>query len=248
MFPFKLNRKLDYQALVLYRYDIQKNVAETEFNQFFFYFRDLYKLEFNCMSFDTISFNKDYIFKTETGFAKIKEIGWDKIVSITLYETDFRKINQNYSLKFSITNNPSIVTIFLARSINFNIKSFLIAFQGSFKPDYGFYYFTDNSEWATAYAYPKYFKIANVDGISKLSKKDNEIFGKRHREVIGGLFRDIYYANVLNEQHVNKQVGSITLDEWSRINEIGKLELIYKNVYLWTLDKKEIEIARKLLL
>lgn len=95
-------RKLNYQVIVLYRYDNFQNVVNEQLKKFLSYLITLYRLDFKYISFDTIAFQEDHVYHTVIGFKKIEEIGWDNIVSVTLYESDFRKNKVNYSFTFSI--------------------------------------------------------------------------------------------------------------------------------------------------
>ena len=238
----------DYEVVVLYRYDDFKHVDKNQFENICSYLTDLYQLNFTFMSFFTADFVKDYVYRIDDGLKKIEKIGWRNVITAAVYNSDFRKSSAEFSFTLSITNNPSRITLLIPRNKKFDIKAFLLTLQKAFKPDYGFNYFTAKGEWATAYGHTKYWKLSSMDGVSKLSKKDNERFGASHQQVRRGLFRDIFYVNILNFQHVCRKIEGTLMPDYIKEHNLGVIQLVYEDVYLWTLDKDQLEIARKLLI
>lgn len=244
MFDKIFRRKPNYTIYGFYKWDKQF-VDEQSVLFVIDYFKKNFNLEFKFILFDDIKFNKDYKFEIKSGLNKLNNLKWKDIVTVDLYERNILQSLSDFSFTMARVNNPSIFIIKIPNSITFNIDSFLVDYNQYFVPDYGFKYFVSNSEWDTQYVYRNYYDcLPFIKGVKRLSKNDKERFIENNKKLIEGHFRDIYYWNCLNENHLTNKIGTKSVREIINDKNLGKLHNIYEGVYSWELDDKTLDKAR----
>lgn len=242
---FFVKKELVSRCFALYTFEYDRSSTEPLFHFLFSYFKKQLNIDFKYLGFYDESY-KDVYGKTELVIKKLQKVEWNEVVNITLDDDDIRSNRRKVSVEFNITR-PILTTIVIPEEYVFDFGNFVENYYVFFNVIYGFSYMANIYEWPTAYANGDWQHAKNISPISRSSNEILQNWCTNCDRIQTGFLRDVYEENLINKNHLEKEINGRSLRQFIADNNLGVLHQINDFIFFWRLEDNQLGKARDLL-